>query len=78
MTQKLHVCTIYFRPEVVYDIISGRNVKTVDGYLVINFEVASSNSFRDFQKKNNFVTQAEAYIDDSIKRKRFRVSLKSI
>ena len=38
------------------------------------FEVPGSNSFRDIQK-NHFVT-AEADIDDSIKRKRIRVSLK--
>ena len=75
MTQNLHVCTNCFRPEVVYDVISGRNVKTVAGSLVANFEVASSNSFRDI-KKNHFVTAAAAEIDDSIKRKRFRVSLK--
>ena len=76
MTPNLHVCTTCFRPEVVYDVISGRNVKTIEGYLVVNFEVASSNSFIDIPK-NNFVTPAaEADIDDSIKRKRFRVSLK--
>ena len=40
----------------------------------MNFEVAISNSFRDIQK-NYFVT-AEADIDDTIKRKRIRVSLK--
>ena len=74
MTQNLHVCTICCRPEVVYDVISGRNVKTFERYLVINFEVASSNSFRDILKKNHFVTAAD--IDDSIKRKPFRVSLK--
>ena len=48
---------------------------------MVNFEVASSNSFRDIQK-NHFVTAAEAAeeeadIDDSIKRKRIRVSLKN-
>ena len=76
MTQNLHVCTICFRPEVVHDVISGGNVKTNKGYPVINFEVATSNSFRYIQKYN-FVTVAEAAeadIDDSIKRKRFRVS----
>ena len=67
MTKHLHVCTICFRPEVVYDAISGRNVKTVEGNILIHFEVASSNSFQDIKK--HFVT-AEADIDDSIKRKR--------
>ena len=43
MTQNLHVCTTCIRLEMVYDVISGRNVKTIKGYLVINFEVASSN-----------------------------------
>ena len=43
--------TICFRPEAVYDVISGRNVKTIEGILVVNFEVASSNSFRDIAKK---------------------------
>ena len=48
---------------------------------MINVEVAGSNSFRDI-KKNHFVTvateaAAEADIDDGIKRKRFRVSLKN-
>ena len=47
MTHNLYVCMICFRPEVVYGVISGANVKTMEGYLVVNFEVASSNSFRD-------------------------------
>ena len=79
MKKNLHVSTIFCRPEVVYDVISSRNVKIMEGCLVINFEVFSSRSFRDL-KKNHFVTAAEAAvadIDDSIKRKRFRVSLKN-
>ena len=46
---------------------------------MLNFEIAISNSFRDIPK-NHFVTaEAEpaADIDDSIKRKRIRVSLKN-
>ena len=45
----------------------GRNVKATEGYLAINFEVASSNSFRNVQN-NHFVTAAKAAadIDDSI------------
>ena len=50
MTQNLHVCAICFRPEVVYEVISGRNIKTLEGYLVVNLEVAISNSFRDMKK----------------------------
>ena len=34
----------------VYDVISGRNVKTIEGYFVVNFEVDSSNTFRDIKK----------------------------
>ena len=70
MTQNLHGC----RSEVYYDVISGRNV---NGYIAVNFEVASSNSFLDLPK-NHFVTaEAAADIDDSTKRKRIRVSLKN-
>ena len=29
----------------------GRNIKTMEGYLLINFEVVSSNSFRDIPKQ---------------------------
>ena len=77
MTQNLHVCTICCRPEVAYDVISGYNVKTVEGNPVVNFEVANSDSFRHI-KKNHFVTTAAAAdIDDTVKRKRIRVSLKN-
>ena len=77
MAQKLHVGTIWFRAEVVYDVISGINVKTIQGYLVENLEVASSNSFRDI-KKHFVMAAAEADIDDSIMRNRIRVSLKKL
>ena len=56
--------------------VSGENIKTIEGYAVLNFDVASFNSFRDMQK-THFVTAAEADISDSIKRKRIRVSLKN-
>ena len=52
MTQNFHVCTICFRPEVVYDVLSGRNVNTIEGYLEVNVEVAGSKSFRDIPKKS--------------------------
>ena len=42
---------IYFRPEVVDNVITCRNVKTIEGYLVVNFEVASSYSFPDIKIK---------------------------
>ena len=72
--QNLHVCTICCRPEVVYDVISGRPVKTIEGYHVVNFEVAISNSFRYIQK-NHFVTAAEADIDDSETLSAFRLKM---
>ena len=34
------------RPEEADDVMSGENVKTINGYAVLNFEVASCNSFR--------------------------------
>ena len=51
------------------------NVKIIECYKVVNFEVDSYNSFQDIPK-NHFVA-AKADIEDSIKRKRFRVSLKT-
>ena len=80
MTQNLHVCMICFRPEEVYVVISGLNVKTIEGYLVVCFEVASSNSSPDIKKIISFMTAeaATTEIDDSIKRKCFRVSLKNV
>ena len=69
MTQNLHVCTICCRSELGSGVISGLNVKTIERYLVVNFDVASSNIFRNIFLKIHFVTvAAEAYIDDSIKR----------
>ena len=52
MTQNLHVYTICFRPEVVYDVISGQSVKTIEGYLVVNFDFARSDTLRYIQKKS--------------------------
>ena len=76
MTQDLHVFAICCRPEGVYDVISGQRVNTIEGYIVENLEVASSNSFRDI-KKNPFVTAAEAAadIDDSISENAFAFRL---
>ena len=76
MTQNEHAYAIWCRPEVAGVVISGENVKTVDGYAVSNFEVAPFSGFRDIKK--HFVTAvlaAEANIDDSIRRKRIRFSL---
>jgi len=51
MTQNEHVYAIYCRPEVDGDVISGENVKTAECYVVLKFEVASSNSFRENQNQ---------------------------
>ena len=50
MTKNSHVCAICCRLEVYCNVISGQNAKTVEGYIVVNFEVASSSSIRDFPK----------------------------
>ena len=75
MAQNEHVYAICCPPEAAGEAISSENVKTIEGYVVLNFEVASFRSFRDI-KKIHFVT-AKADIDDSIKRKRIRISLKN-
>ena len=46
-------CSI--RPEVAGDVISGDNVKTIKGYALLNFEVASFSSYRDIPKNHHFV-----------------------
>ena len=77
-THNEHVYAICCRPEVDDDVISGRNVNTIN--FAINFEDASSSGFRDIPN-NHFVTAAEpadADIDDRIKRKRIRVSLRKL
>ena len=54
-------------------VISSQNVKTIEGYVVVNFEVARSSSLK--MLKNIFVTAAEADINDSLKRNAFSVCL---
>ena len=51
MTQNEHVYAIYCRPDVAGDVISGENVRTTEGYVVLNFEAASFGSFRDIPQK---------------------------
>ena len=51
MTQNEHVYAIYCRPEVDGDVISGGNVKTIEGYVGLNFEAASVSSFRANQNQ---------------------------
>ena len=45
MTQIEHIYAICCRPEVAGDVISIGNVKTIEGYAVLNFEVGSFSSF---------------------------------
>ena len=52
MTQIEHVYAICCRREVAGDVISGENVKTIEGYTVLNFEVASFCSFRRIKIKS--------------------------
>ena len=77
MTHNEHVYAICCRPEVAGDVVFGNNVKPIDDYAALNFEVASFSIFRDIQK-SHFVTAAveaaAADIGDSMKRKRIRVS----
>ena len=39
----------YYRPEVAGDILSGGNVKSIEGYAVLNFEAGSFSGFRENQ-----------------------------
>ena len=41
ITQNWHVCAMCCRTKVDCDVISGRNVKTMDCYVVVNIEVAN-------------------------------------
>ena len=77
MTLNLHVCTIYCRPEVLYDVISCRNVETTEGYLVINFEVPSSSGFRDIQK-NHIVTAEAIALSENAFAFRLKISVKIV
>ena len=39
-----------FGPEVAGDTTSGRNLKTIKGYVVLNFEVTSSGCFQNIHR----------------------------
>ena len=70
MTQNEHVYGICCRAEGACDVISGENVKTIDGHVVLNFKLITLLVSEIF-KKNHFVTaEAAADVDDSIKRNR--------
>ena len=75
MTQNEHVYVICCWPEAENDVISSQYVKTIEGYVLVNFEVASSSIFLDIQKYH-FVMATAADISDSFKWKRYHVSLK--
>ena len=47
MTQNEYVYAIYCRPEVAGYVISGKNLKTIEGYALLNFEAAIFSSFRE-------------------------------
>ena len=51
MTQNVHVYAIYCRLEVAGDVIFGQNVKTIQGYALLNFEVASFSTLRDIKTR---------------------------
>ena len=57
MAQIEQVYAICCRPEVAGDVISSNIIKTIAGYAVLNFEVASSSSFQDILKIH-FLTAA--------------------
>ena len=46
-----HVYAIFCRPEAAGDVISGRIVKIVEGYVLLNFETDSFSSFRENQNQ---------------------------
>ena len=52
MTQNGHDYAICCQKEVAGDVVSCGNVKTIESYLALNFEVDSSSSFRDFSKRS--------------------------
>ena len=50
MTQNEHVNAIFCPLEVGDDVISDQNINSIEGYVLLNFEAASSSSFRDIKK----------------------------
>ena len=45
MTKNEHVYAIFCRPVVAGDVVYDVDVKTIEGYVVLNFEAASLSSF---------------------------------
>ena len=55
MTQTKHVYTICCWLEIAGDVISSENVRTIEGYAVLNFEVSRFSSFRYIQNKKSTI-----------------------
>ena len=51
MTKNEQFYAICCRPEVAGDVVSGENIKTIDGYALLNFEAAIIYSFRENQNQ---------------------------
>ena len=51
MTQNEHVYAILCGPEVAVDVICGGNVKTIECYVLLNFEDVSLSNFRENKNK---------------------------
>ena len=51
MTENENVYAIFCRPEVAGEVISGGNVKTLMGYVVLNLEAVSFSRFRANQNQ---------------------------
>ena len=58
MTKNEHAYAIFCRTEVAVDVISDGNVKTIEGYVVKNFEAASVSSFVSEQIKISHLCNA--------------------
>ena len=54
MTPNQHFYAICCRLDVAGDVISSETVKTIEGYVELDFEVASFISFRDINKRKKF------------------------
>ena len=62
MTQNEHLYAICYRPKVAGDVSSCENVKIIERYAALKFEVASCSSFRDIPKNHFVSTEAETDI----------------
>ena len=49
MTKNEYVYAIYYRPEVAGDVISSGNVKSIEGYALLNFEATRFSSLQENQ-----------------------------